>query len=31
MQGIHEIKDKILKVKEELINEGEPLPEMILI
>jgi hypothetical protein len=30
-RGLFDIKDKIYKVREELINEGENIPEMILI
>jgi TPR repeat protein len=30
-KGLFSLKDKILKIREELINEGEPLPEMVLI
>jgi hypothetical protein len=30
-RGVLDIKDKILKLREELIKEGEAIPEMILI
>ena len=30
-RGLLEIKDKIYKVREELIKEGENIPEMVLI
>jgi TPR repeat protein len=30
-RGVHDIKDKILKLRDELISEGEEIPEMILI
>jgi hypothetical protein len=31
VNGLNEIKTKLLKTKDELVAEGEPLPEMALI
>ena len=30
-RGLYELKEKILKIRQELIQEGEDIPEMILI
>lgn len=31
VKGITDLKEKILKVREELVNRGEPIPEMVLV
>jgi hypothetical protein len=30
-KGIYDLKDKLIKLRDELVQEGEPLPEMVLL
>jgi hypothetical protein len=30
-KGIYDLKEKIMGIRDELANEGEPLPEMVLL